>query len=184
MGEWRAAVLTLSDAGARGARVDTAGPAVGELLAAVGFEVVATALLPDERAEIAAQLRRWADEDRVSLIVTTGGTGLSPRDRTPEATAAVLDYAVPGIAEAMRAAGLSSTPMAMLSRGVAGVRGHTLIVNVPGSERGARESLGAVLPVLGHAVEVLTGTMRQPDIHPVDPSIDPAGGATDPTRGR
>jgi len=164
----RAAVLTVSDAGSRGERTDTAGPAVIELLTGARFDVVATALLPDEPHQIAEQLRRWADEERIGLIVTSGGTGLSPRDRTPEATLTVIDYAVPGIPETMRAAGLTSTPMSMLSRAIAGVRGNTLIVNVPGSERGAREGIGAVLPVLRHATEVLTRTMPDPEDHPVD----------------
>jgi len=153
----RAAVLTLSDAAARGARTDTAGPAVAEMLREAGFEVVETAVLPDEPEAISTLLRRWADEAGYSLLLTTGGTGLSPRDRTPEATAAVLDYRVDGMAEAMRAAGLASTPRAMLSRGLAGVRGRTLIVNLPGSERGARENLATVLPVLQHATQVLSG---------------------------
>ena len=156
-GSMRAAVLTVSDAGSRGEREDTAGPAVASLLEESGFEVVEQALLPDTPEKITAQLRRWADDDGLALAVTTGGTGLAPRDRTPEATAAVLDYRVEGMAEAMRAAGLASTPMAMLSRGLAGVRGRTLILNLPGSERGARENLATVMPVLRHAIEQLRG---------------------------
>lgn len=152
-----AAVLTVSDRGSRGETVDTAGPAVARLLVEAGFEVVAQALLPDEPAQIASRLREWADDLRVDLVLTAGGTGLSPRDRTPEATASVLDYPVPGLAEAMRAAGIASTPMAMLSRAAAGVRGRTLIINLPGSERGATESLAVVLPVLAHAVDQLGG---------------------------
>ncbi len=153
----RAAVLTLSDAGSRGERVDTAGPAAAELLRGAGFELAETAMLPDDQSQIAELLLRWADEAQYGLVVTTGGTGLGPRDRTPEATAAILDYRVDGIAEAMRAAGLASTPRAMLSRGLSGVRKRTLIINLPGSEPGARESLAAVLPVLRHAAEVLQG---------------------------
>lgn len=152
-----AAVLTVSDAGSRGERVDTAGPAVAEMLRNAGFEVVETAILPDEQAEISALLARWADESSYALIVTTGGTGLSPRDRTPDATASILDYRVDGMTEAMRAAGLASTPRAMLSRGLAGVRARSLIINLPGSERGARENLATVLPVLQHATSVLQG---------------------------
>ncbi len=160
-----AAVLTVSDAGSKGQRVDTAGPAVASMLAEAGFDVAATALLPDEPEQIAAQLRAWADEQDVALVVTAGGTGLGPRDRTPEATAEVLDYTVDGMAEAMRAAGLASTPMAMISRGLCGVRGRTLIVNLPGSERAARENLETVLPVLDHAVSLLRGggDHRPPD---------------------
>ncbi len=153
----RAAVLTVSDTGSRGERVDTAGPAVAEMLRDAGFEVAETAICPDEPAEIAALLRRWADEAGYALAITTGGTGLGPRDRTPEATTEVLDYRVDGMAEAMRAAGLASTPRAMLSRGLVGVRRGTLIVNLPGSERGARENLATVLPVLRHATDVLQG---------------------------
>ncbi len=152
-----AAVLTVSDRGSRGETVDTAGPAVARLLAGAGFEVVAQSLLPDEPEQIVSQLRAWADEILVDLVLTAGGTGLSPRDRTPEATASVLDHAVPGLAEAIRAAGIASTPMAMLSRGLAGVRGQTLIINLPGSERGATESVAVVLPVLAHAIDQLRG---------------------------
>ena len=151
----RAAVLTVSDAGARGEREDTAGPAVAALLREAGFEVGNVELVPDEEDQIAAWLEAMADEDAVDIAVTTGGTGLSPRDRTPEATLGVIEYDVPGIAEGMRAAGRESTPLAMLSRAVAGVRGRTLILNLPGSERGARESLEAVIPVLGHVVDQL-----------------------------
>jgi molybdenum cofactor synthesis domain-containing protein len=153
----KAAVLTLSDAGSRGERVDTAGPAVAEMLRAAQFEVAETAMLPDDQERTSDLLRRWADEDQYGLVVTTGGTGLAARDRTPEATLAVLDYRVDGIAEAMRAAGLASTPRAMLSRGLAGVRKRTLIINLPGSEPGARENLAAVLPVLHHAAQQLQG---------------------------
>ena len=151
----RAGVLTVSDAGSRGEREDTAGPAVAAALAGAGFEVAERALLPDEEAEIAALIERWCDREELALVVTTGGTGLAPRDRTPEATAAVLDYPVPGLAEAMRAAGRASTPFASLSRGLAGVRGRTLLLNLPGSERGARESIEAVLGVLRHACQQL-----------------------------
>ncbi|MGE0134644.1 MAG: molybdenum cofactor biosynthesis protein B [Dehalococcoidia bacterium] len=153
----RAAVLTVSDAGSRGERVDTAGPALVRMLDEAGFAVSETALCPDEPEQILAFLCRWADDDDYALVLTTGGTGLSPRDRTPEATAEVLDYRVDGIAEAMRATGLMSTPHAMLSRGLAGVRGRTLIINLPGSERGATENLATILPVLRHATDLLRG---------------------------
>jgi molybdopterin adenylyltransferase len=153
----RAGVLTLSDRGARGERRDTSGAAVRELLGGVGAAVLRHAILPDDREQIVATLRAWADAGDLDLIVTTGGTGLAPRDVTPDATAAVIDYAVPGMAEAMRAEGLRHTPMAMLSRAVCGVRGRTLIVNLPGSERGVRENLAVLLPVLAHAVETLRG---------------------------
>lgn len=161
----RVAVLTVSDKGARGERVDTAGPAAGELVRGAGGEVVATAILPDDRDAIAAQLRRWADGAEADLVLTTGGTGLSPRDVTPEATLDVAERQVPGLAELMRATGRKSTQLASLSRAVAVTRGRTLIVNLPGSERGARESLEAVLALLPHAVELLTADAVE---HPVD----------------
>ena len=150
-----AAVLTVSDRASRGEFEDRAGPAVAALLRAAGFEVAAPAVLPDDADRISAWLRERADADDAALVVTAGGTGLTPRDRTPQATAAVLDYRVDGIAEAMRAASMAIVPTAMLSRAVAGVRGRTLILNLPGSERGATENLEVVLPVLAHAVAQL-----------------------------
>lgn len=156
----RTGILTLSDKGARGARQDTSGPAIGELLATIDGAVVQYQIIPDDRALIEATLAQWADSAALDLIVTTGGTGLSPRDATPEATAAVLDYHVPGMAEAMRAEGLRHTPMAMLSRALCGVRGRTLIVNLPGSEKGVRENLSVLLPVLPHAIETLRAVVE------------------------
>ena len=150
-----AAVLTVSDRASRGELEDRAGPAVTALLRDAGFEVGAPAVLPDDPDRISAWLRERADEDDAALLVTAGGTGLTPRDRTPQATEAVLDYRVDGIAEAMRAASIAVVPTAMLSRAVAGVRGRTLILNLPGSERGATENLEVVLPVLAHAVAQL-----------------------------
>ena len=153
----RAAVLTVSDRAAAGSFVDTAGPAVAAMLRDAGFEAGDPDVLPDEPDAIAAWLRRQADDEHAALAVTAGGTGLGPRDRTPQATESVLDYRVEGIAEAMRAASIAIVPTAMLSRAVAGVRGSTLILNLPGSERAARENLEVVLPVLAHAVTQLTG---------------------------
>ena len=153
----RAGVLTVSDKGARGERVDTSGAAIRALLAEAGFEVAREAIVPDERDQIAATLFGWADDDRLDLVLTTGGTGLAPRDVTPEATRAVIDYEVAGIAEALRAEGLRHTPFAMLSRALAGVRGRTLIVNLPGSERAVRENMAVLLAVLPHAVTTLRG---------------------------
>src|SRR6476619_6740530 len=140
---WTLGILTISDKGSAGQREDRSGPAARDLLlagipeAAVG----AMAVVPDERPQIEATLRAWADKERLALIVTTGGTGLAPRDVTPDATLAVLDYPVPGLGEAMRAASLAHTPLAMLSRAVAGVRGRTLIVTLPGSPKAVRECL-------------------------------------------
>ena len=154
---FRVGILTVSDKGARGQRVDTSGAAIRELLGGLEVQVERYEVVPDEREVIAGRLRVWADEDRLDLILTSGGTGLSPRDVTPEATLAAVDRLVPGMAEAMRQAGLAQTPMAMLSRAVVGARGRTLIVNLPGSERGVRQNLAQLLPVLPHALETLRG---------------------------
>lgn len=153
----RVGILTVSDAGSRGERVDTSGAAIRELIEGVGGEIACYAVVPDERDEIASTLREWCDGGEVDLVLTTGGTGLAARDVTPEATLDVAERLAPGIAEAMRAAGMRITPMAMLSRAVAALRGSALIVNLPGSEKGVRESLGAIIEVLPHAVQLLRG---------------------------
>ncbi len=153
-GSRSALVLTVSDRGAAGTRSDTSGEALADRLAELGF-AVERRMVPDDREAIAAALVEGCATHR--LIVTTGGTGLTPRDVTPQATAGVLDYEIPGIAEAIRADGRRSTPFAVLSRGLAGARGRTLIVNVPGSPRGAMESLETLVPVLDHALETLAG---------------------------
>ena len=150
-------VLTLSDKGARGEREDTSGRALMAMLGDKGYEPVAYALIPDDREVIVETLREWADELSVDLIITTGGTGLSPRDVTPEATREVLDKEVPGMAEAMRMASMRITPNGMLSRGLVGIRGRSLIINLPGSQKAARENLEVVLPVLDHALYKLKG---------------------------
>lgn len=154
----RIAVLTISDRAARGERPDASGPALQERVERAGQRVVCAAVLPDEPSRIEAQLKEWADGGGVDVILTTGGTGIAPRDRTPEATLSVCERTVPGIAEVMRQAGLAKTPHSMLSRGVAGVRGRTLIVNLPGSPRAAVECLEAVLSALPHAVDLLSGS--------------------------
>ena len=151
------AVLTISDRGFRGERKDESGPLVQEILGEAGFSVVQAEILPDDQKLIERKLRQLADDSSMDLVVTTGGTGLSPQDVTPEATLAVIRQLIPGMAEAMRAVSLTQSPHAMLSRAVAGVRGRTLIINLPGSVRGARENLEAVLPALAHALDKIQG---------------------------
>ena len=153
---FKAAVLTVSDRSFRGERPDEGGPLVVEILKNAGYAVTETAIVPDEKGRIEAALRQWCDREPVDLIVTTGGTGFAPRDVTPEATIAVCDRLTPGIPEAMRSANNVRTPLAALSRGIAGLRGSTLIVNLPGSAGGAAASLSAVMPALKLAVESLS----------------------------
>lgn len=153
----RTAVLTISDSCSEHKRRDVSGQTIKEMLAGEVFDVCEYGIVADERDEIKNELVRLADELNIDVVLTTGGTGLGPRDVTPEATAAVCERMVPGLAEVMRAEGLKKTRNAMLSRGAAGIRGRTLIVNLPGSPKGVRESLESILDVLGHAHEMLLG---------------------------
>ncbi len=150
-------ILTISDKGSRGEREDTSGPQLQAMLIEQGFSVVAYTIVPDEIAQIQETLRAWADEKKIDLILSTGGTGVSPSDQTPEATRAILDREIPGIGEAMRAASLQKTPNAILSRGIAGIRKQSLIINLPGSKKAAQENLAAVLPALQHAIYKIQG---------------------------
>jgi molybdenum cofactor synthesis domain-containing protein len=151
----RFGILTLSDRSSRGERADSSGPALVNLIQTQGWTVVKQSLLPDEESAIREILSAWADSSEMDVILTTGGTGFSARDVTPEATRAVIEREAPGLAEAMRAASLKITPHAMLSRVVVGIRSKTLIINLPGSPKGAVENLQVVLPVLPHAVQLL-----------------------------
>lgn len=153
--KYTVAVITVSDMGSRGLRQDTSGPAVRAMLEEAGFSVAHTAILPDEMEQISAELRDCADRRRIDLIVTTGGTGLSPRDVTPEATRAVLEREIPAIPVAMWMEGLKVTPRAMLSRAVAGIGGSSLLLNLPGSEKAARENLAAVIGALEHGLHMI-----------------------------
>jgi len=157
MNQIRAAILTLSDKGSRGERVDGSGPAISAWLAERGVQTVEASVIADEYDQIVEVLTDWADRDIADLILTTGGTGVSPRDVTPEATAQVCERMIPGIGELMRLESLKITPMASLSRAAAGIRGRALIINLPGSPKGALENLAAVWPVIGHGVEKIRG---------------------------
>jgi molybdenum cofactor synthesis domain-containing protein len=166
---YTAAVLTISDKGSRGERADTSGPALVGLLRDAGYAVVHTAIVPDEAARIRAELIRCSDALHVALVLTTGGTGFSPRDVTPEATLAVVERETPGIPELMRAASCRITPRGCLSRGVAGIRGGTLIVNLPGSEKAARENYAAVADALSHGLAMLASAGSADCGEPVKP---------------
>jgi len=156
-----AAVLTISDKGSRGLRPDSSGPVIREIITRGRNRVIDYAIVPDEKEAIAAQLSHWADSGEIDIVFTTGGTGLSERDVTPEATLSVVDRTVPGLAEAMRAKSLEKTEMAMLSRATAGLRGRCLIINLPGSPRAVKECLEAIFPVLPHAVGIIKGEITE-----------------------
>ena len=158
---YKAAIITLSDSGAKGLREDRSGPVIRDMVIEAGYEVVSQQMLSDEPRELIDALIDICDNRRAQLVLTTGGTGFSRRDNAPEATLAVIERNVPGIAEAMRARSLQITPRAMLSRGVSGIRGYTLIVNLPGSPKAARENLEAILPALDHGIGILVGDERE-----------------------
>jgi molybdenum cofactor synthesis domain-containing protein len=155
----KVAILTLSDKGSKGQREDASGPAIEELVQKIDAEIVSYEILPDEKAEITSKLISLSKQ--ADLILTTGGTGVSPRDVTPDATLEVIQYEIPGIAEAMRAESLKKTPYAMISRAVAGVRGETLIINLPGSPKAVKENLAVILPVLQHTIEKIKGSTKE-----------------------
>ena len=156
------AILTISDAGSKGERNDASGDVISEIAAREGFTQVYRDIVPDEKELISTRLREWCDDGEIDLVLTTGGTGLGPRDVTPEATRDIIDIEVPGIAEAIRIETLKNTPFAMLSRLVAGVRSGCLIINLPGSPTGVRECLEVALPAIPHALEMLEGRRGHP----------------------
>lgn len=161
----RFGILTLSDRSSRGERTDSSGPALARLIEAEGWSIANQSLLPDDESAIRDLLVQWADSGEVDVILTTGGTGFAPRDITPEATRAVIDREAPGLAEAMRIASLKITAHAMLSRNIAGIRGKTLIINLPGSPKGAVENLQVILPVLPHAIQLLRDDPQSESTH-------------------
>ena len=163
---FNAAIITVSDKGSQGKRQDLSGPAIAEMLAGAAIEVKHTLITPDEIDRIRKAIIQFADVEKMDLILTTGGTGVSPRDLTPDATLKVLDKEIPGMAEVMRITSMKITPHAMISRAVAGIRGHSLIINLPGSPKGATENLAAVLPAIPHAIEKIKGDDRDCAVSP------------------
>ncbi len=153
----RAGIITVSDRSSQGLRADASGPALAKMLADASIETARTVIVPDEKKEIKKAIKELADRDKLDLILTTGGTGVSPRDVTPDATLEVIERQIPGMAEVMRSESLKITPHAMISRAVAGIRGTCLIINLPGSPKGAAENLTAVMPALKHAIEKIKG---------------------------
>jgi molybdopterin adenylyltransferase len=163
---FNAAIITVSDKGSQGKRQDLSGPAIAEMLAGAAIEVKHTLITPDEIDRIRKAIIQFAEVEKMDLILTTGGTGVSPRDLTPDATLKVLDKEIPGMAEVMRITSMKITPHAMISRAVAGIRGHSLIINLPGSPKGAMENLAAVLPAIPHAIEKIKGDDRDCAVSP------------------
>jgi molybdopterin adenylyltransferase len=160
-GDMNIGILTISDKGSQGQRQDKSGEAIRDIVTTAGSKVVKYEIIPDEKDVIAATLRDWADGGRADVILTTGGTGLSKRDVTPEATLSIVDKEVPGIAEAMRLKSLDKTPTAMLSRAIAGQRGQCLIINLPGSTKAVKECLDVIMPALSHAVDIIKGEVTE-----------------------
>ena len=156
----RAGVITVSDKGSRGEREDKSGPEIISMLEKMGISILHSKVIPDEKELIEEALIEYADVKKLDLILTTGGTGVSPRDVTPDATLQVIEREIPGMAEAMRREGAAITPHAMISRAIAGIRGNSLIINLPGSPKGVRENLAVVLPALQHAIEKINGDER------------------------
>lgn len=160
--KFRLAILTISDSGSKGERKDTSGDTISEMMLLQGCQEIYRNIVPDELNQISRTLAQWSDSGEIDLILTTGGTGLSPRDITPEATKAVLDFEVPGIPEAMRMGTLKKTPLAMISRTVAGVRSQCLIINLPGNPTGVRETLEIAIPAIPHALNIMKGARGHP----------------------
>jgi molybdopterin adenylyltransferase len=154
---FRAGIITVSDKGSQGIRKDISGPAIAEMLIKSAFEICKSLIIADEKNEIKDAIIKLVDKENLDLILTSGGTGVSPRDVTPDATLEVIDRQIPGMAEAMRHESLNITPHAMISRAIAGIRGHCLIINLPGSPKGAKENLATILPTLKHAIEKIKG---------------------------
>ena len=152
-----AGIITVSDKGSQGKREDLSGPAIAKMLAGAAIEIQKTLIIPDETDQIQNAIINFADVEKLDLILTTGGTGVSPRDLTPDATLKVIDKQIPGMAEAMRHQSMMITPHAMISRAIAGIRGKSLIINLPGSPKGAKENLSVILPALKHAIEKIKG---------------------------
>ncbi|HDD43554.1 MAG TPA: MogA/MoaB family molybdenum cofactor biosynthesis protein [Candidatus Desulfofervidus auxilii] len=158
---YKVGVLTISDKGSKGEREDKSGKLLQEILKKSGFEIKAYTIVPDEEIVIIEKLKEWADKKQLDLILTTGGTGLTPRDVTPEATQKIIEKIIPGIEEALRIEGMKKTPFSILSRGIAGIRKKTLIINLPGSPKAVQESMEIILPILFHAIDKIKGDLKE-----------------------
>ncbi|MDL1956067.1 MAG: MogA/MoaB family molybdenum cofactor biosynthesis protein [Candidatus Desulfofervidus auxilii] len=158
---YKVGVLTISDKGSKGEREDKSGKLLQEILKKSGFEIKAYTIVPDEEIAIIEKLKEWTDKKQLDLILTTGGTGLTPRDVTPEATQKIIEKIIPGIEEALRIEGMKKTPFSILSRGIAGIRKKTLIINLPGSPKAVQESMEIILPILFHAIDKIKGDLKE-----------------------